>query len=170
MTPAFRWYRAQNGMAVAFLAAVAYVPLVRTQPGWVGADTKHYLYLDPARLMARAASVWDPSIGLGTVSHQNIGYLWPMGPWYWLFDTVGAPDWFAQRLWLATVLFAAGAGTYALLRMLEVGPLGAATGALAYQLSPYLLTYAARITAILLPWAGLPWLLVFTIYALRRGR
>ena len=44
--------------------------------------------------------MWDPNIGLGTVTHQNIGYLWPMGPWYWSSSTLGVPDWVAQRLWL----------------------------------------------------------------------
>ena len=28
--------------------------------------------------------MWDPNIGLGTVTHQNIGYLFPMGPFYWV--------------------------------------------------------------------------------------
>jgi arabinofuranan 3-O-arabinosyltransferase len=161
--------RTGRRLTLAALAFVAYVPLVLTQPGWVGADTKHYLYLDPWRLMTRAASVWDPSIGLGTVSHQNIGYLWPMGPWYAFFDLLGAPDWFAQRLWLATTFFAAGAGVVFLLRHLGLVGAGAFVAAFAYQLSPYVLTYAARITAILLPWAGLPWLLLFTVLALRRG-
>ena len=48
------------------LAAVAYVPLILTQRGWVSADTKTYLYLDPAKLLSRAWSMWDPSVGLGT--------------------------------------------------------------------------------------------------------
>ena len=65
------------------LGVVAYVPLLLTQRGQVGADTKTYLYLDPASCMSRAWSMWDPTIGLGTVTHQNIGYLWPMGPCYW---------------------------------------------------------------------------------------
>ena len=55
----------------------------------MSADTKTYLYLDPSKLLSRAWSMWDPSIGLGTVTHQNIGYLWPMGPFYWLLDTLG---------------------------------------------------------------------------------
>ena len=82
----------------------------------MAADTKTYLYLDPGRLLERAPWMWDPNIGLGTVTHQNIGYLFPMGPWYWIFEQLGAPDWVAQRLWLGTVLFAAGAGVLFLLR------------------------------------------------------
>ena len=68
--------------------------------GWSVADTKSYLYLDPGGLSTRAWSMWDPNIGVGTVTHQNIGYLWPMGPWFWAFEQLGVPDWVAQRLWL----------------------------------------------------------------------
>lgn len=77
---------------LAALAAVTYLPLALTQPGWVSADTKTYLYLDPGRLLGRAWSMWDPQVGLGTVTHQSIGYLWPMGPWYWMFERLGVPD------------------------------------------------------------------------------
>src|SRR5437879_7486798 len=96
------------GAPHALLAAVTYVPLLLTARGQVGADTKQYLYLDPGRLLSRAASMWDPNVGMGTVTHQTIGYLFPMGPWYWAFDHLGAPVWVAQRLWLGTLLFAAG--------------------------------------------------------------
>ena len=41
--------------------------------------------------------------------------------------------------------------------------------ALAYALSPYVLDYAARISVILLPWAGLPWLIAFLARAMRVG-
>lgn len=165
--------------AHAFLALLVYVPILRTEPGIVAADTKSYLYLDPAKLLARALTMWDPNVGMGTLTHQTIGYLFPMGPWYWLFQTVGAPDWVAQRLWLATVIFAAGAGVLFLGRTLAwrspsiPGPSGLQSGilvsALAYMLSPYVLDYSARISVILLPWAALPWLVGITDRALRRG-
>ncbi len=167
------------------LAAVTYLPLLFTKPGRVGADTKTYLYLDPGRLLHDAPFLWDPGIGLGTVTHQNIGYLWPLGPFYWVLDAAGLPDWVAQRLWLGTVLFSAGAGVLYLLRSLhwDVLPPRRATGAwatrrwdlglivaaLAYALSPYLLAYAARLSVILLPWAALPWLVALTARALRHG-
>lgn len=150
-------------------AVVAYVPIVLSSPGVVGADTKTYLYLDPGRLLRDAASLWDSDVSLGTVTHQNIGYLWPMGPFYWVFEALGSPDWFAQRIWLGTLLFAAGAGVRFLLRTLDwTGP-GMLVAVLAYELSPYLLDYSARISAVLLPWAGLPWMLAWTIRAARTG-
>ena len=142
------------------LALIAYVPLLLTAPGRVAADTKTYLYLDPSRLLSRAWSMWDPNIGLGTVTHQTIGYLWPMGPWFWAFDSIGVADWVAQRLWVATVMFAAGAGVVYLLRTLGIRHTPSLlAAALVYELSPYVLHYAARISVILLPWAALPWLI-----------
>ncbi len=152
---------------VALLVAVAYVPLLLTQPGQVGADTKTYLYLDPARLLRDATSMWDPGIGTGTVTHQNIGYLWPMGPWYRLGDLLGLPDWVTQRLWLGTLLLLAGLGVRWLLRTIGWSGAGVLIAALAYQLHPYLLDYSARISVILLPWAGLPWLIGLTALSLR---
>ena len=67
------------------LAALAYIPPLLASPGKVSADSKNYLYLDPGRLLvARAPYLWDPNIGLGTVTHQNIGFLFPLGPYYWV--------------------------------------------------------------------------------------
>ena len=151
------------------LALLTYVPILRTEPGVVAADTKSYLYLDPSKLLSRAVTMWDPNVGMGTLTHQTIGYLFPMGPWYWLFETAGAPDWVAQRLWLATVIFAAGAGVLFLGRTLRWQTASIVVAALAYMLSPYVLDYSARISVILLPWAALPWLVGLTDRALRRG-
>ena len=152
------------------LAVLAYVPPLLTQPGKVAADTKQYLYLDPSRLLARAPSMWDPNIGLGTVTHQNIGYLFPMGPYYWLLNTLRVPDWIAQRLWLGTLVLFAGLGVLYLLRTLGVRGPGVAVAALAYMFSPYSLDYAARISVLLMPWAALGWMIALTIKALRDGK
>ena len=163
------------------LAAVCYVPLLGTHVGKVGADTKQYLYLDPGRLLARAPSMWDPNVGTGTVTHQNIGYLLPMGPWYWVFHALAVPTWVAQRLWTGTLLFTAGLGVVFLLGALRPDPQpgeGAApamgsravlVAALAYALTPYVLEYEARISAILMPWSALPWMVALVIRSLRRG-
>src|SRR6478609_3399087 len=152
------------------LALLAYVPVLLTKPGKVVADTKSYLYLDPGRLLERAASMWDPHIGMGTVTHQNIGYLFPMGPYYWLMHEVGVPAWVSQRVWLGSILFAAALGVLYLLRTLHVRGPGVVVGAVVFMLTPYTLDFAARISVILLPWAGLPWMLALTIKALRTGK
>ncbi len=86
--------------------------------------------------------MWDPNVGLGTVTHQNIGYLWPMGPWYWVFDRLGAPDWVAQRLWLATILFAAGAGVLFLARTLRWRGAASRRRRARLHAQPYVLDYS----------------------------
>ena len=112
--------RPRSSVLHAALAAVAYLPLLWSSPGEVSADTKSYLTLDPSRLLAKAPYLWDPTVGMGTVTHQTIGYLWPLGPYYWATEHLGVPDWIAQRLWLGTILFAAGAGVVFLLRTWRV--------------------------------------------------
>ncbi len=148
------------------LAALAYVPILATKPGRVVADTKTYLYLDPGRLLERAVSMWDPNIGMGTVTHQNIGYLFPMGPYYWVLHLLGVPAWVSQRLWFGTILFAAALGMLFLLRTLRVRGPGVVVATVVFMLTPYTLDFAARISVILLPWAGLPWMLALVIRAL----
>jgi arabinofuranan 3-O-arabinosyltransferase len=161
--------RRRQVLGYSLLAALAYIPPLFTASGKVAADTKQYLYLDPTRLLERAPSMWDPNIGLGTVTHQNIGYVFPMGPYYWLMENIGFPSWVAQRIWLGSLVFFAGVGVLYLLRTLDMRGPGAVIAALAYMLSPYSLHYAARISVILLPWAGLGWMLALMVRALRKG-
>ena len=71
------------------LTVVAYVPLLLNDVGRVAADTKGYLYLDPGRLLARAPYMWQPEVAMGTVTHQNIGYLWPVGPFFGFGEVLG---------------------------------------------------------------------------------
>lgn len=151
------------------LALIAFVPLLAVDPGVVTSDTKTYLYLDPTRFLVQVASMWNPTVALGTVNHQYIGYLLPMGPFYAFFSLVHVPTWIAQRLWLGGILFAAGAGVIYLCRVLPLRGPGRLVAAFFFMLSPYFLQYAGRISVILLPWAGLPWMLAFTILSLRRG-
>lgn len=159
----------QRRLGYALLAALAYVPVLLAHPGKVVADTKQYLYLDPGRVLERAWSMWDSNIGFGTVTHQNIGYLFPMGPWYRAFDALGVPDWVSQRLWLGSVLFMAGLGMLFLFRTIGLRGAGAVVGTLYYVLTPYWLEYAARLSVLLLPWAGLPWMIALLVRGYRRG-
>jgi arabinofuranan 3-O-arabinosyltransferase len=152
-----------------FLALVAFVPPLLTAPGQVAADTKQYLYLNPGQLMSTATSLWDPAQFGGYVTHQTIGYLWPAGPWYWMLDHLGSPDWVAQRLWLGLLFFTGGQGLWRLCRTLGLATDAALAAAALYQLSPYVLTYANRTSILLSPWAGLGWIMAFTIRAARQG-
>ncbi len=127
------------------LAGLAYAPLLAARPGVVTPDTKTYLYLDPTRFLSQVAFMWNPTVGLGTVTHEYLGYLLPMGPFFAVFHLLGVPVWVAQRLWLGSILFAAGLGVLYLCRILGLRGPGPTAAALAYMLSPYFLQYAGRI-------------------------
>ena len=156
-----------NALSLALLAALAYIPTLASSPGRMPADTKLYLYLDPGGLLGRSTSTFEPDQFAGWVPHQQITYLWPSGPWFWFFDTLGTPDWIAHRLWLGTILFAAGAGARWAAKQVGLTGSAALTVALIYQLSPFLLPYISRTSLLLLPWAGLGWIVALTIRATR---
>jgi hypothetical protein len=151
------------------LAVLAFVPMVAAQPGLATDDTKTYLYLDPGRYVRQAVSLWDPHVGLGTVTHENIGYLLPMGPFYWAMAELHVPLWVAQRLWMGCLLYGAGAGALYLCRVVGLSGPGRYVASLAFMFTPYVLQYSGRISVILMPWAGLPWMLAFVVLAMRRG-
>ena len=153
--------------SVLLCALVAYLPLFATHPGQVVADTKQYLYVDPGGVLSASQSLWDPDWALGSVTHQSIGYLWPMGPFFWLAETIGFPDWFAQRLWVGSLIFGAATGVLWLWRILGANRRGDLVAALAYALSPYALSYSTRSSVLLLAWAALPWLIGLGIKSTR---
>jgi arabinofuranan 3-O-arabinosyltransferase len=155
---------------VAILAALAYLPALTAAPGRMPTDTKLYLYFDPSRLTGDAPFAWDSRQFAGWVPHQTVSYLWPSGPWYSFFDWIGAPDWVAHRLWIATVLVLGGLGARWAARHLGLSLSGALIAAMCYQLSPYILPYLSRTSAMLLPWAGLGWLIALTIRAATQTR
>ncbi len=150
------------------LAILAYLPALTAAPGQMPSDSKLYLYLNPGRFVGDALSTFDPRQFAGWVPHQHVSYIWPAGPWFWLFDAVGVPDWVAHRLWIGTLMLAAGLGVRWCARLLGLGSLAAVTAAVLYQFSPYVLPYVSRTSVMLLPWAGLGWIVAFTIRATRR--
>jgi arabinofuranan 3-O-arabinosyltransferase len=140
------------------------------QVGKVEADTKQFLDLDPGRLLKQAATIWNPSIGMGTLSHQTLGYLFPSGPFYWLTETLlRLPAWVSQRIWLGTIIFAAGLGMRYMLRALGIRGAGVPVAMLAYAFTPYVVQYAGIYSVFLGPWAALPWWIGFTALGMRRG-
>jgi len=150
-----------------FLAVLAWVPLFASAPGRLPADTKLYLYLDPGRLLSDSLWSWDGRQFGGWVPHQNVGYLWPTGPWYWTLERLAVPDWVAHRLWVGLLFVAAGWGASWLARVLGLGAPAALAVGCVYQLSPYVLPYVSRTSALLLPWALLP---ALCVVAMRYGR
>ena len=170
--PRIRRWLAHHQLAasVAILALLAYIPALTAAPGRMPTDSKLYVYLDPGRFLVDTTTTFDPRQYAGWVPHQHIAYLWPTGPWFWIFEQLGVPDWVAHRLWIGTLLLAAGLGVRWAARVLGLGPTAALTAALVYQLSPYILPYISRTSVLLLPFAGLGWIVGLTALAAHRGR
>ena len=156
------------GLSVMFV--LAYVPALLSSPGRMPADTKLYLYLNPPRLVSDAIWTFDARQFAGWVPHQMIAYAWPSGPWYVVAQAVGLPDWVAHRLWIGTIMLAAGTGVAWAARRLGLSAEAAIAAGLLYQLSPYLVPYISRTSSMLLPWAGLGWIVGLTIGAATRTR
>lgn len=139
-------------------------------PGWTVSDTKLDLVVDPGRFLSRALEMWDPVGYLGQVQNQAYGYLFPMGPFFWLGDAVSLPPWVIQRLWWALLLCLAFTGFVALARALRIG--GATTaliGGFVYALSPRILTVIGPSSVEVWPMALAPWVLVPLVLGMRQG-
>ncbi len=149
------WLRATLGYLV--LAAVAYVPVLRSRPGQgrgrhqavpvprpgspararrldVGPEHRRWAP-SPTRTSA-TCSRWVPTTGCAN------GSACPTG-------SRNACGW-------ARLLFAAGCGMLYLLRTFGLRGPGIVVAAFAYMLTPYSLDYSARISVLLMPWAALP--------------
>ncbi|MDA2967826.1 MAG: alpha-(1-_3)-arabinofuranosyltransferase family protein, partial [Actinomycetota bacterium] len=163
-----QWLRRRFDVCI--IALLAYLPLLLSAPGKLPADTKLYLYLNPGRLLSDAAFTWDIRQLGGWVPHQNVGYLWPTGPWFAFFEWLNIPDWIAHRLWLGTLLIVAGLGARWLAKILDLPVNSAFIAGVAFQLSPYVLPYISRTSALLLPWALLPWIVGLTLILIREPK
>lgn len=171
MTTATAARRSRIGRAeIGLLGLLTFVPLLLGAGGRLNADTKQYLYLDPVGLMDRSRTLWDSSVGGGAVTHQAIGYLWPMGLFYALTDALGVPDWAAQRLWVGGLQFAAALGALALFRHLLARSPVHLVASLAYGLSPFVLGHVTNQSGLLVPFAGLPWLVLLMAKAVEAPR
>ena len=76
---------------------VLWVLVVAQRPGHLVRDTKLDLSIDPGRFLASVTHLWNPASGFGMVPDQAYGYLFPMGPYYWLGAAFGMPEWIVQR-------------------------------------------------------------------------
>lgn len=146
--------------------AASVLPLLWTRPGRVSGDTSDRVLLDPGAALAAAATRWDPGVSFGLLRDRTYGSAFPMAPFYAAADAIGLPDWVAQRLWFATLLFAAGAGVLHLLTVMRWDGPGELTAAVLYVFTPYPIVTLASSSVSLLAWAGLPWLVAATVAAL----
>jgi arabinofuranan 3-O-arabinosyltransferase len=147
MTDAVRGVRPRLAAALLLVWAVAWsVPA-----GRISEDTKNDLYVAPWQLLARATHLWDPQVTWGVLQNQGYGYLFPMGPFFGLVGEV-LPVWVAQRLWWSLLLTVGLLATHALLVALRVGgPTARVLGALAYTLSPRVLSTIGGLSSEALP-------------------
>ena len=153
----------------AFCLLLLVLPFV-SAPGDLISDTKLDLAINPARFLARALTLWDPT-QFGQLQNQAVGYLFPMGPYFLLGKLAGLPPWVIQRLWIGTVLIAAFLGTFWLARRLGIGtPWTRILGGLCYAASPMALSLAGVESALFLPAALLPWVLLPLAGPAFRGR
>ncbi len=130
-------------------------------PGEVAADTKLNLFVDPARFLSRATHAFTDEFPLGQVQNQAYGYLFPQGPFFLLADTLGVPEWLAQRAWWTLLLCLAYSGALILARRTGVrGTLPQVSAAMLYALSPRILTTLTAISSEAWPVALVPWTLI----------
>lgn len=137
-------------------------------PGQISPDTKLDLTANPLRFLTRAFHLWNSELPFGQAQNQAYGYLFPHGTFFLAGDVLGVPDWVTQRLWWALLLVV---GFWGVLRVAEVLGIGSTTsrvlGALAYALSPRVLTTLGAISSETLPMMLAPWVLIPVILVLR---
>ncbi len=133
-------------------------------------DTKADLVLAPDAFLSRTLHLWEPSGWFGQVQNQAYGYLFPMGPFFWLGHVIQAPPWIIQRGWWALVLIVAFLGMVKLCGVLGVGsPTARLIGGFAFALSPRMLSIIGASSIELWPSALAPWVLIPLAIGLRRG-
>jgi arabinofuranan 3-O-arabinosyltransferase len=153
-----RWTRRVWLTALSMLlVALAFVQ----HPGWIAPDTKLDLTADPGGLLTRALVLWDPSAAAGQLQNQAYGYLFPMGPFFWLGDVAGLPAWLIQRLWWAVILLAGFHGARILLERLAIGTsVSRLVAAFAFALAPRMLIGLGAVSSEIWPMAMAPWVLI----------
>ncbi len=154
-----------------FVCCLALTALAFAQrPGRLVSDTKFDLVADPGAMLARALHMWDPTGGFGQVQNQAYGYLFPMGPFFWLGDLASVPAWAVQRGWWSLLLVVAFLGVVKLSGALGLGsPTSRLVAGFAYALSPRILTTLGPISIEAWPMALAPWVLVPLVIGSRRG-
>ncbi|MFC3778074.1 alpha-(1-_3)-arabinofuranosyltransferase [Mycolicibacterium holsaticum] len=149
-------------------AATALILTFAQSPGQISPDTKLDLTANPLRFLARAFNLWNSELPFGQAQNQAYGYLFPHGTFFLAGDLLGIPGWVTQRLWWSLLLVA---GFWGLLRVAEALGIGSRTSrviaAVAFALSPRVLTTLGAISSETLPMMLAPWVLLPVILALK---
>ncbi|MGW6694280.1 alpha-(1-_3)-arabinofuranosyltransferase domain-containing protein [Rhodococcus sp. NPDC054953] len=146
---------------VAFLLAFAQAP------GRVVADTKYDLTQNPLGFLERASHQWSSLAPLGQVQNQAYGYFFPHGAFFGVGHVLHIPPWITQRIWWALLLIA---GFWGIVRLAEALGIGSRSSriiaAVAFALSPRVLTTLGSISSETLPMMLAPWVLLPVVLAL----
>ncbi|MEV6770636.1 alpha-(1-_3)-arabinofuranosyltransferase [Nocardia sp. NPDC051030] len=130
-------------------------------PGRTVADTKYDLAQNPLGFLGRAAHLWSSQAPMGQVQNQAYGYFFPHGAFFSLGHILGLPAWVTQRIWWALLLLAGFWGIIRLCEILGIGSRGSRViAAIAYALSPRILTTLGSISSETLPMVLAPWVLL----------
>lgn len=161
----------QHPLSRRWLWVVAGAALILTfaqSPAKISPDTKLDLTVNPLRFLARAFNLWNSEMPFGQAQNQAYGYLFPHGAFFLTGDVLGLPGWVTQRLWWALLLTV---GFWGLLRVAEAlgigSPASRVIAAVAFALSPRVLTTLGAISSETLPMMLAPWVLLPVILALR---
>lgn len=150
------------------VAAATLLLTFAQSPGEISPDTKLDLTANPVRFLARAFNLWNSDLPFGQAQNQAYGYLFPHGTFFLAGDLLGVPGWVTQRVWWALLLTV---GFWGVLRVAEALGIGSTSsrvlGALAFALSPRVLTTLGAISSETLPMMLAPWVLLPVILAFR---
>lgn len=163
-----RLRRRHRGLvSLAVVLAVLALNLLQ-QPGLITFDTKSDLQFDVTGFLGRSLDAWNGDWTLGGLQNQASGYLFPMGPAFWLGETLYVPMWIWERLWSAAVMLLAYFGVVRLARSWPgIGATGAVLAGLTYMLAPRVLTTVGGLSGETLPSAVLPWTVLPLVLYLR---
>ena len=150
------------------VGAVSLALAFAQSPGRIAPDTKLDLTINPLRFLARSANLWNSDLPFGQTQNQAYGYLFPHGAFFLAGDVLGLPGWVTQRLWWALLLAVGFWGVVRLAEALDVGnPTSRVIAAIAFTLSPRVLTTIGAISSETLPMMLAPWVLLPVVLALR---
>ncbi|MFD0925143.1 alpha-(1-_3)-arabinofuranosyltransferase domain-containing protein [Williamsia deligens] len=154
---------------IGLIAIISVVLCLLQAPGRIAADTKLDLAIDPSGFLSRALHLWSTQAPMGQVQNQAYGYFFPHGAFFLAGDLVGLPAWVTQRLWWAVLVTVGVVGVVRLAEALRIGSPGSRiVAAIAFVISPRVLTTLGSISSETLPMMLAPWVLLPVVLALNR--